>query len=107
MEVEPPAPATAGGRFAERAAFTPLRLTMEERRRLRLLEAALSVSEYTDKVRPRPPRPAPVGPSATCAPVLCRASQQAFRPRLGALTPMLAASLSLPPIYGLSWHARG
>ena len=42
------------GSFESRAQFIPLRLSLDERRLLRLLEAALSVSEYTDKV--------PVGP---------------------------------------------
>lgn len=36
--------------FIERAKFIPLRLTLPERKYLRLLEAALTVSEYTDKI---------------------------------------------------------
>lgn len=42
------------GSFEMRARFIPLRLTLDERRLLRLLEAALSVSEYTDKVKSAP-----------------------------------------------------
>ncbi|KAJ2538573.1 hypothetical protein EV175_006454, partial [Coemansia sp. RSA 1933] len=34
----------------ERAKYIPLRLTLRERKYLRLLEAALNVSEYTDKI---------------------------------------------------------
>jgi len=36
--------------FLERTKFIPLRLTLSERKLLRLCEAALNVSEYTDKV---------------------------------------------------------
>jgi hypothetical protein len=42
---------TAATNFRERCKYIPLRLTMDQRRLLRLLEAALHVSEYTDKVR--------------------------------------------------------
>ncbi|KAF2074825.1 hypothetical protein CYY_003889 [Polysphondylium violaceum] len=36
--------------FRERSKFIPIRLTLKERNDLRLLEAALHVSEYTDKI---------------------------------------------------------
>lgn len=36
--------------FLERSKFIPMRLTLSERKYLRLLEAALNVSEYTDKI---------------------------------------------------------
>jgi hypothetical protein len=36
--------------FVERSKHIPLRLTIGERKQLRLLDAALSVSEYTDKI---------------------------------------------------------
>jgi len=36
--------------FTERVKYIPLRLTLNERKSLRLCEAALNVSEYTDKV---------------------------------------------------------
>jgi hypothetical protein len=40
----------SGDWFLERAKHIPLRLTLNERKFLRLLEAALNVSEYTDKI---------------------------------------------------------
>lgn len=39
-----------GETFVERARYIPVRLTLNERKYLRLLEAALHVSEYTDRV---------------------------------------------------------
>ena len=36
--------------FAERTKYIPLRLTLKERKALRLLESALTVTEYTDKI---------------------------------------------------------
>ena len=36
--------------FAERVKYIPLRLTLKERKALRLLESALTVTEYTDKI---------------------------------------------------------
>ncbi|KAJ2861150.1 hypothetical protein GGI22_002530, partial [Coemansia erecta] len=42
--------ASFGEWIKERAKYIPLRLTLRERKYLRLLEAALNVSEYTDKI---------------------------------------------------------
>ncbi|KAH9482942.1 UPF0652 protein [Psilocybe cubensis] len=47
---QPAVGAHVGEWFVERAKFIPLRLTLPERKYLRLLEAALTVSEYTDKI---------------------------------------------------------
>lgn len=48
--VHPAIATKVGELFVERAKYIPLRLTIIERKYLRLLEAALSVSEYTDKI---------------------------------------------------------
>ncbi|KAF8165631.1 hypothetical protein B0H34DRAFT_689871 [Crassisporium funariophilum] len=50
LGAQPAVGANVGEWFIERAKFIPLRLTLPERKFLRLLEAALSVSEYTDKI---------------------------------------------------------
>ncbi|CAK4218405.1 unnamed protein product [Aphanomyces euteiches] len=51
---ETPAPtpslSSPNGSMRERAKYIPLRLTYEERKRLRTLEAALNVCHYTDKI---------------------------------------------------------
>lgn len=46
----PLGPAAVGNAMVERCKWIPLRLTYDERKTLRLCEAALNVSEYTDKV---------------------------------------------------------
>lgn len=53
MEITGAQPAVGekvGEWFVDRAKYIPLRLTLSERKFLRLLEAALTVSEYTDKI---------------------------------------------------------
>ena len=50
LETQPVAGSSVGEWFVERSKFIPLRLTLGERKYLRLLEAALNVSEYTDKI---------------------------------------------------------
>lgn len=50
VSVQPTAGSKVGEWFVERAKYIPLRLTLSERKFLRLLEAALSVSEYTDRI---------------------------------------------------------
>ncbi|KAJ6616236.1 hypothetical protein B0H10DRAFT_1406666 [Mycena sp. CBHHK59/15] len=50
LSAQPVVGTSVGEWFVERAKFIPLRLNLSERKYLRLLEAALSVSEYTDKI---------------------------------------------------------
>lgn len=50
LESQPAAENSVGEWFVERAKYIPVRLTLGERKYLRLLEAALNVSEYTDKI---------------------------------------------------------
>lgn len=50
LESQPVAGSKVGEWFVERAKCIPIRLTFTERKFLRLLEAALNVSEYTDKI---------------------------------------------------------
>ncbi|GLB34139.1 putative protein of unknown function (DUF2009) [Lyophyllum shimeji] len=50
LGTQPAVGAKVGEWFVERAKYIPLRLTLTERKYLRLLEAALNVSEYTDKI---------------------------------------------------------
>lgn len=50
LDAQPLAGEKSGEWFIERSKFIPLRLSLPERKYLRLLEAALSVSEYTDKI---------------------------------------------------------
>ena len=47
---QPAAGHSVGNWFLERAKYIPVRLTLSERKFLRLLEASLTVSEYTDKI---------------------------------------------------------
>ncbi|KAF9236230.1 hypothetical protein BU15DRAFT_50382 [Melanogaster broomeanus] len=50
LGAQPAVGANVGEWFVERSKFIPLRLTFNERKYLRLLEAALQVSEYTDRI---------------------------------------------------------
>ncbi len=48
--IQPVIKGNVGDWFKERSKFIPVRLTLSERKFLRLLESALNVSEYTDKI---------------------------------------------------------
>ncbi|KAG6373793.1 hypothetical protein JVT61DRAFT_5938 [Boletus reticuloceps] len=50
LGAQPTIGTAVGEWFVERAKYIPLRLTLIERKYLRLLDAALQVSEYTDKI---------------------------------------------------------
>lgn len=50
LNSQPTVGSSVGEWFVERSKFIPLRLTLSERKYLRLLEAAMNVSEYTDKI---------------------------------------------------------
>ncbi|KIJ69795.1 hypothetical protein HYDPIDRAFT_77951 [Hydnomerulius pinastri MD-312] len=50
LGAQPALGVNVGEWFVERSKYIPLRLTFGERKYLRLLEAALQVSEYTDKI---------------------------------------------------------
>lgn len=50
LGAQPAIGSAVGEWFVERAKYIPLRLTLTERKYLRLLDAALQVSEYTDKI---------------------------------------------------------
>jgi hypothetical protein len=50
LGTQPAVGSKIGEWFVERSKFIPLRLTIPERKYLRLLDAALTVSEYTDKI---------------------------------------------------------
>jgi hypothetical protein len=50
LSPEPALGSDPGEWFDERAKYIPLRLTLRERKYLRLLDAAMQISEYTDKI---------------------------------------------------------